>query len=122
MKCFELHRDVDVSGVSGVGVVAQGVIFDNGMVAIAWMGERPCSVGVYPELAGAFTVHGHNGDTRFVEVANIDREQIARLLTTQYQDHCEGVYVDAMAKVCLAERDRALALLTPKPLADPRPE
>ena len=34
---FELHRDDDVSGVSGTGVVAEGVLFSSGRVALEWL-------------------------------------------------------------------------------------
>src|SRR4051794_16547249 len=34
---FELHRDQDISGVSGVGVVAEGVAFTDGTVALRWL-------------------------------------------------------------------------------------
>ena len=37
MKLFELHRLEDETGVSGTGVVAQGVIFDNGRCALTWL-------------------------------------------------------------------------------------
>lgn len=32
MRRFELHREEDVSGVSGTGVVAEGVAFSDGRV------------------------------------------------------------------------------------------
>ncbi len=34
MRRFQLNRIVDESGVSGTGVVAQGVEFDNGFCAM----------------------------------------------------------------------------------------
>jgi hypothetical protein len=38
---FVLERDVDVSGLSGTGVVADGVVFPDGIVALHYLG-RPC--------------------------------------------------------------------------------
>lgn len=33
MRLFELHRDADLHGNSGTGIVAQGVEFDSGYIA-----------------------------------------------------------------------------------------
>ena len=65
MRIFELHRDVDTSGVSGTGRVAQGIIFDNGKVALTWL-TKFTSVAVYDSIETAVNVHGHQGNTRFV--------------------------------------------------------
>ena len=46
-RTFELHRDRDVSGVSGVGVVADGVAFPDGLSVVRWRGERQSTV-VWP--------------------------------------------------------------------------
>ena len=37
MRLFKLQRKVDCSGVSGTGVVAEGVEFDDGQVALRWL-------------------------------------------------------------------------------------
>jgi hypothetical protein len=67
MRLFELHRDIDSSGVSGTGVVAQGVQFDSGQCAMTWLTEWN-SVAVYPDLDTLEAIHGHNGNTRVVFV------------------------------------------------------
>lgn len=67
MRLFELHRDVDSSGVSGTGVVAQGVEFDSGQCAMTWLTEWN-SVAVYPDITTLEAIHGHNGNTRVVYV------------------------------------------------------
>jgi hypothetical protein len=64
-KRFHLQRDEDVTGVSGVGVVADGVVWPDGAVAIRWRGPRPSTVH-WATLADAEWVHGHGGSTRFV--------------------------------------------------------
>ena len=64
---FELHRDHDVSGVSGVGIVADGVEFPDGVVALRWRGEWPTSVVFHDRGAEAVEkIHGHGGHTRIV--------------------------------------------------------
>lgn len=68
MRRFELHRDEDVSGVSGVGVVAEGVAFSNdGPVALRWTSDWPTSVVFHDRgVESLEAVHGHNGRTRIV--------------------------------------------------------
>jgi hypothetical protein len=67
MRLFELHRDVDETGISGTGVVAQGVEFDDGTVAMKWLGDWPTSVVFHDRGAEALEhVHGHGGKTRVV--------------------------------------------------------
>lgn len=65
MRRFNLHRDHDVSGISGTGVVARGVEFPDGVVCLRWSGERPSTV-VWNSLSDAMYVHGHGGKTRVV--------------------------------------------------------
>jgi hypothetical protein len=64
---FELHRDVDVTGVSGTGVVAEGIIFSDGVVALRWKSAWPTSVVFHDKgLDAVHAVHGHDGKTRVV--------------------------------------------------------
>jgi hypothetical protein len=64
---FALVRDEDVSGVSGTGVVAQGVEFTDGTVALRWTSAWPTSVVFHDRGMDAVdAVHGHNGKTRIV--------------------------------------------------------
>lgn len=63
MRLFELVRTTDVSGVSGTGVVAEGVIFGDESVAIRWRGEHASTV-VWRNLSDAMHVHGHGGQTQ----------------------------------------------------------
>lgn len=66
-KPFVLVRDVDVSGVSGTGVVAQGVEFADGTVALRWLSEWPTSVVFHERgIEAVKAVHGHSGATRLV--------------------------------------------------------
>jgi hypothetical protein len=37
LRVFQLMRDEDVSGVSGVGRVAVGVVFPSGKVVLEWL-------------------------------------------------------------------------------------
>lgn len=64
-RLFELHRDRDVSGVTGTGVVADGAEFPDGTVVVRWRGEHTSTV-VWPSLDDALAIHGHDGATRVV--------------------------------------------------------
>lgn len=64
---FILQRDVDVSGVSGTGVVAEGVEFSSGVVALTWLSDWPTSVVFHDRgMASVEAIHGHAGSTRIV--------------------------------------------------------
>ncbi len=65
MRRFHLDRQQDATGVSGTGIVAQGVLFDNGKVALRWLSEWP-SVTVYNSVAEVEAVHLHHGATSLV--------------------------------------------------------
>ena len=64
---FKLIRDVDVSGVSGIGHVADGVRFEDGTTVVRWRGER-CSTVVWDSIADVEAIHGHGGHTRLIWV------------------------------------------------------
>lgn len=62
-RTFLLVRDEDASGVSGTGVVAEGVAFSNGKLVLAWVtGEA--TLGIYDSMEQLLKIHGHNGATR----------------------------------------------------------
>lgn len=70
---FVLVRDEDESGVSGTGVVADGVQFRTGWIALCWRNAGTggrietainTGMGIYPDLEAVRTVHGHGGKTR----------------------------------------------------------
>lgn len=65
MKLFKLYRVVDDSGVSGCGIVAQGVQFDNGKCALSWTSKIK-SVTVYDSLDELQAIHSHGGHTKIV--------------------------------------------------------
>lgn len=64
-KLFYLHRAEDDSGISGTGRIAQGVIFDNGKVALTWLSEHP-SVAMYDNIGDVRAIHGHEGKTEVI--------------------------------------------------------
>ncbi len=65
MRRFYLQRDVDVSGVSGRGIIADGVQFTDGTCVIHWKGDTPSTV-IWQSIEHAEAVHGHGGNTKIV--------------------------------------------------------
>lgn len=61
-KRFILDRKEDETGTSGIGVVAEGVMFENGKAALCWLTERS-SVAIYDTMADLIEIHGHGGKT-----------------------------------------------------------
>jgi hypothetical protein len=63
---FALHRDTDHTGVSGTGRKAEGCRFTDGTVVLRWLTGASSSTVVWPDIAAAWSIHGHDGATRFV--------------------------------------------------------
>lgn len=67
LRRFQLHRTTDVSGVSGTGIVADGIVFPDGTVALRWRGDWPTSVVFHDRgIESVEHIHGHSGATRIV--------------------------------------------------------
>ena len=71
MRTFLVVRDEDVTGISGTGVVAEGVEFSDGTVALRWAevkgphydrGVRATTV-LHQNVTSVEALHGHNGAT-----------------------------------------------------------
>ncbi len=59
---FRLRRHVDASGVSGTGLVAEGVQFSDGHCAMRWLTDT-ASVAIYDSITDLEAIHGHEGAT-----------------------------------------------------------
>ena len=62
MQDFVLVRDKDVTGRSGTGVVAEGVVFTDGFAILKWL-RAPYALGIYESMEDMISVHGHEGLT-----------------------------------------------------------
>jgi hypothetical protein len=60
---FTLIREVDVSAVSGVGRIAEGVEFSDGSVALRWHSRYPATA-VWGGIDEVLAIHGHAGLTK----------------------------------------------------------
>ena len=62
LRTFSLLRKEDISGVSGTGTIAEGVVFHDGQVVLSWFG-RFHTIEVCPTIDTVIALHGHNGST-----------------------------------------------------------
>jgi hypothetical protein len=65
MRAFHFLRLEDESGISGTGIVAEGVEFTNGKVVVNWLTKHR-SLAIYENMKEVEAVHGHNGKTKIV--------------------------------------------------------
>jgi hypothetical protein len=66
-RAFCLVRKEDETGISGTGVVAGGVLFPDGVVALRWYSDWPTSVVFHDRgIEAVEHVHGHGGKTEIV--------------------------------------------------------
>jgi hypothetical protein len=58
MRRFVMERQCDVSGVSGTGVVLEGVLFSTGVVVIHWLTPPPRgSISVFDSFEQFLSIH-----------------------------------------------------------------
>lgn len=65
MRRFHFLRLKDASGVSGIGIVAEGILFSNGKVALEWLSSH-ASTAIYDSMTDVELIHGHEGMTKIV--------------------------------------------------------
>jgi hypothetical protein len=65
MRRFQLHRDIDQSGISGTGVVVEGVQFSDGTCAYRWRTQWATTC-IADTIEIIERVHGHDGRTRIM--------------------------------------------------------
>ena len=60
IRPFILWRKKDVTGMSGTGMVAEGVEFTDGSCVMTWR-THLSSVSIYPNMKELISIHGHGG-------------------------------------------------------------
>lgn len=90
MKKFYLLRSEDVHGSSGTGVVAEGIVFDNGMVAMTWNSDIP-TVTTFRRITDIEKLHGHEGRTKLI---------------IEGKKHCEEAFKSCIGQVRATKRER----------------
>jgi hypothetical protein len=129
VRSFVLHRDQDITGVSGTGVVAVGAMFSDGTTVIRWLGEAPSTV-VWAHIGHAKKVHGHGGATRFVwdddghgrlnKIAQAHSKNSGEMgLTSGLCDECDHLWPCPTYVWATEQRDSVLACWDPADDEDP---
>lgn len=62
MRRFHLKRNEDETGISGTGIVTEGIEFSDGSCVMRWMTDKS-SIAVYKNIHELLDIHGHNGKT-----------------------------------------------------------
>lgn len=70
MKYFVLKRFEDVSKISGIGVIAEGIIFSDKTVAYRWLSDIATTV-IADNIETVKTLHGHDGKTEIKYLADL---------------------------------------------------
>ena len=94
MRTFVMVRRFDVSGVSGVGRVLEGVQFSTGVVVIHWLTPPPrgsisvfesldqfLSIHVQPHPENEAELHYGDGEVRTFRSADVDSDHAATVST-----------------------------------------
>ncbi len=78
IRTFELHRHQDVTGISGTGHVADGILWPDGTASVRWRGERPSVVFWDGGLASVVAIHGHGSATeiRWTELDKLTNRMV----------------------------------------------
>lgn len=64
-RIFGLYRKEDPTGISGTGIVATGIEWENGRCAIQWR-SAVSSVALYESIDDIRLIHGHGGSTEII--------------------------------------------------------
>lgn len=98
MRRFELHRDEDETGISGTGVVVEGIEFSDGRVAMRWMVGDHRSLVTWDSIEAVRAIHGHGGRTRLVwvdedlERCSAEKETPSKTIRCERRPHSDGVH------------------------------
>ena len=83
---FELHRAMDATGISGIGVVAEGVEYTDGRVSMRWRTiEMPASTCDYDSIDDVLKIHGHGGSIRVVWSVMAERLGVLEIVARSVQ-------------------------------------
>lgn len=68
LRTFTLYRDEDVSGVSGTGIVVEGVVFSSGVTIVHWLTPPPRgSINIFDSFEQFMQIHvGSHPENRSV--------------------------------------------------------
>jgi hypothetical protein len=65
MRRFKVRREEDEGGISGIGIVAEGVEFEDGGVVMKWLSHKS-TITFFANIKHLKDIHGHGGRTKIV--------------------------------------------------------
>lgn len=92
LRRFFLVRHQDETGVSGVGVVAGGIMWPDGTACLRWF-TPTTSAAFYNSIADVAAIHGHGGKTEVIFADGPDVQRPACLV-------CGGGYLGGFCTDC----------------------
>lgn len=121
MRRFRIDRETDVTGVSGTGCVAQGVVFSDGTTVVRWMSGATPTTTAHASIESVEAIHLHGGLSKlrwedpicFACGSEIDRHNFGGC---QWCSECgatgdkEAPYLETRAKPVLGEWRKALTV------------
>jgi hypothetical protein len=90
MKTFVLNRIKDISGISGTGVIAEGVIFSDGKVVTHWLKE-PQSTVHWNCIQDLEKINGHGGNTVIQYISVEVDKKFKKTKTNEEEAHIKGL-------------------------------
>lgn len=107
-SAFVLRRDRDLTGVSGTGLIADGVLFPDGHAAIHWRGRWPLTTPHPDGLASIIDIHDHGGrgDLRIEWAAENAAAQLAADARA-----VQALYEGFHAAICVREANNPVCQL-----------
>lgn len=86
MRLFKLNRLIDETGISGTGIVAEGVCFSSGMCVLQWL-TGTSSIAIYNSIESVEEVHGHGGKTVIEYVDWVDYDSDSPMIPEHSDEH-----------------------------------
>lgn len=74
IEVFVLKRVEDETGVSGTGIIAEGVVFTDGTAVLRWVTKYKTTT-VYNSIEDVENIHGHGGKTQIVRLLRFENEK-----------------------------------------------
>lgn len=85
MNSFTVDRGHDESGVSGTGVVIEGVVFSDGRVVLKWLTD-PCSIVMWDNFEDFWKINVASHPSNKTRVV-FDNGEVYEQANVDYQRH-----------------------------------
>lgn len=112
MRIFVLFRREDETGVSGTGVVAEGVRFSDNTVALRWLTEST-STSVYENMETVKAIHGHAGRTVTIFEDDVVRRGGADALQDDFEN-CQFASIGGPNAGVLSKAEKIAVMQAPE--------